>query len=1210
MASTLDFEQIAGTQLYETPAASSKGWAGYLLPAGKLPDKISIAESLNAYSGFYLFAWDRPPILDTDPGGFVSAVETYLEAYGTLNRAAFWLQSVTASGQNMFGPMAAFGFQFSQNTQGYFVLQSNLNAAIGSNLNFFVLSGLYLNVTSAGELIVATLSQQPSIGLQRGSSNLGLAIWDGQSQNIRIPTTGNNTGCALFTGSFQTGLMLGPKGLDCGLKFGGAPASQNGPLQTLSYPAFNLSALPSTLSCIGTLDPSDPANSLISSADLQQGYLRNGLILPGTPALPSSFRTSGGNPVTLLPIGAAMTDINPPLAAGGLAIASAALTGTPAAQAPVYFAPTGNFALQNAADLAGSPEALLCGLFGSERITFKNYDPDPQAKNDGLLFVPSCKGYAPIFPFGTADLDNPTSGAVTNLLTSVVLAPWVTVISGAADVQYKAEPEGSGLYASASDDVTPIASDPPILISSPPSMPLAQGAANAFPLVPYAGGPSGMSQDLIVQFESQIIARSRKSIVSKAAVGTWGARTAVHALGAPPPELKTCATPQGFVATVDTTTGAYMSVQMAQSTPEGASAPVAFAFEKPTQALQDALETNQLFLIVVNPAQIAPPNGPATFDNTVHMSGWTMNAAVGNGATPTSYKNVMILKFCSGTLLERLGNPNRWTSPEEFSLLGGPSQPDMEALSYTGLSQWAQLYVQNAIDVVTAGGPSAAFYQDFVTIVTDENWKGVLVLNADLPISSLPPEIAGLAAGIDFTRFAAHHFGVMASRVAVDTSGVVSMNGSSSLFGLIDYAQPAFAQNLAAKISPDVPIPVATSDDFNFLVLQMQCLFRNSRLVEFNSYVQLTADRLFGSTVTQAYANGAPMPANATVLKGSYIDQNGSPSYIFQQTNPVVFTLDSNVLLAAAFNRVQFNTLGPRDAGQTMASRFLIWGAFDFAELSVAGNAGQFLDLFSFGSPQATPPAGLGVGLAFSNLVLDMTFPVATPNVQTMNLSTDKLAYDLASSQQRAGSLFAGFGLQLKSFLNISDTQTPPDLGFLTVQANINATELSPPWCGVVFQVTLGGPGALASAGGFNSNLLLAWSPSSKSADRAQAAFVGLSLPGSAPGAKLFSLQGILKVSIDAIALQLQDVPGGGGAQFYCLRLDNIGLKVFGIMKLPSDANIQFFLFGDPANTGSLGWYAAWVADSTSNEEESPLKFEPVSTERPSLAGPVIEGVR
>jgi hypothetical protein len=1210
MASTQDFEQIAGTQLYETPAASCKGWAAYLLPSGTLPDKISIDDSLNVYSGFYLFAWQRPPILDTDPASFVSAAETYLAAYGTLNRAAFWLQSVTASGQNMFGPMPAFGFQFSQNTQGYFVLQSNLNAALGSNLNFFVLSGLYLNVTSAGELIIATSSQQPSIGLQRGSSSLGLNIWDGNSQNIRIPTTGDNTGCAVFTGSFQTALMLGSKGIDCGLKFGCTPASQNGPLQTLSYPALNLSALPATLSCIGTLDPSDPTNALIASADLQQGYLRNGLILPGTPALPSSFRTSGGNPVTLLPVGAAMTDINPPLAAGGLAIASAALAGTPASQAPVYFAPTGNFALQNAADLAGTPEALLCGLFGSERITFKNYDPDPQAKNDGLLFIPSCKGYAPIFPFGTADLDNPTSGAVTNLLTSDVLAPWTTVVSGAVDVLYKAEPEGSGLYASIQKGTTLVVSGPPVLMSSPPSMPLAQGVTNTFPLVPYAGGPSGMTSDSIVQFESQIIARSRKSIVSKAASATWSARSAVHLLGATTPDLKTCATPQGFVAVVDTTTGAYMSVQMAQSTPEGASTPVAFAFEKPTQALQDALQTNQLFLIAVNPAQIMPPTGPAQFDNTVYMSGWTMTAAVGNGATPTSYKNVMIMKFCSGTVLERLGNPNRWTSPEEFSLLGGPSSPDMEALSYTGLSQWAQQYIQNAIDLVAAGGPSAPFYQDFVNTVTDKNWKGVLVLNADLPISSLPPEIAGLAAGIDFTRFAAHHFGVTVSRVAVDTSGVVSMNGNSSLFGLIDYAQPTFAQNLANKISPDIPIPVTTTDDFNFLVLQMQCLFRNSRLVEFNSYVQLTADSLFGSTVTQAYANGVPMPANATVLKGSYIDQNGSPSYIFQQTNPVVFTLDSNVLLAVAFNRVQFNTLGPRDAGQTMASRFLIWGAFDFAELGVADNAAQLLDLFSFGSPPKTPPPNLGIGLAFSNLVLDMTFPVATPNVQTMNLSTDKLAYDLASSQQRAGSLFAGFGLQLKSFLNISSTQTPTDLGFLTVQANINATELSPPWCGVVFQVTLGGPGALASAGGFNSNLLLAWSPNSKSTDTAQAAFVGLSLPGSAPGAKLFSLQGILKVSIDAIALQLQDVPGGGGAQFYCLRLDNIGLKVFGIMKLPSDANIQFFLFGDPANTGSLGWYAAWVADSTSGGKNAALEYEPLSAERHSLAGPVIEGVR
>jgi hypothetical protein len=89
-----------------------------------------------------------------------------------------------------------------------------------------------------------------------------------------------------------------------------------------------------------------------------------------------------------------------------------------------------------------------------------------------------------------------------------------------------------------------------------------------------------------------------------------------------------------------------------------------------------------------------------------------------------------------------------------------------------------------------------------------------------------------------------------------------------------------------------------------------------------------------------------------------------------------------------------------------------------------------------------------------------------------------------------------------------------------------------------------------------------------------------LSLPGAAPGAKLISLQGVFKVSVDSIVLSRQQVPGSDQdpSYYYCLRLNDIGLKILGIVKLPSDSSINFFLFGDPGGTGSLGWYAAYIA--------------------------------
>ena len=53
------------------------------------------------------------------------------------------------------------------------------------------------------------------------------------------------------------------------------------------------------------------------------------------------------------------------------------------------------------------------------------------------------------------------------------------------------------------------------------------------------------------------------------------------------------------------------------------------------------------------------------------------------------------------------------------------------------------------------------------------------------------------------------------------------------------------------------------------------------------------------------------MPNNGVVLDGSYIDQNGTGIYIFEQATPSIFSLDSNLLRHVAFQRIQFNCLAP-----------------------------------------------------------------------------------------------------------------------------------------------------------------------------------------------------------------------------------------------------------------------------------------------------------
>jgi hypothetical protein len=1208
MAATVQFLQAPdpkgqGTALYETRVPGSVGWAAFLVMNAniQLPPVIGIKDSLTGnYGGAYIFAASRPDAISSDPVGFINAARNYInKSVSGGNRAAFWLQDINPYA---FGSFAAFGFAFGTDINLKYVINTNLNAQLGSNLIFNLNQSLYLTADEANGQLVASFtgSSIELISLQSGSSYLGIKC---KPLSAQIPLSGGNTGCVVFAGTMTPSVTFAPPpktGLTQGLQYA---YNSGGTARTIFYPAFDVNAWPQTLSIIVTVDPSDPANTRIQASDLQKGYLRTAVVFTGSPSLPAYFQTTQGNALNLIPVGAAAGAATPPPMAGALAMASASPAGTGPGGAQIYLAPAGTFAASATSTPAGQPVNLLCGLFGSECLTFATYESS-SAANDCLFFLASQPAFAPIFPFETANLQNSGSGSLQPRLTADYVTSWATVLfSGQGtqtDVLYQAQPEGSPLYALPASSEGPI----PVLVSAPPLMPLTGSPQNTFPLAPYAQAPSSTAGgNVLTQYESQIIAPTRKLIISASALSVRASRAQARArsrtlrsvspvpLGPTPlasgAGLST--SPQGFLVTSDTTSGAYLNVQLAQSVDPDSGALIPFAFTDPSQQLEEALQTNQLFLVAVNNQYIQP------FASLANVAGWKLSAEVGAGVTPTSYRNVMILKFCSGSLQDRVTNPNRWTSASEFSLAAGSSGSG-DDVAYAGLSQWLQAYIANGIS--EASGPSAAFYKNFTQIVTDPDWNGVIVLQADLSPQDLPLEIAGLAAGIDFSRFNAHHFGFTVSRVLPYPSQnpPLQMDGPSSFFGLIDYQDPTYQMNLANNIDPNTPIPVAASGDLQFTVLLLQVLFENAKIANFKSNVQLTVNALLGSKVVQTIgnarpgvSNGTPMPANGIVLDGSYVSQEGAGSaasaYVFQQTNTSVFRLNSNVLQAAAFNSIQFNTLGTDSSGLT-TSRFLVWGAFDFTQMKDQ-NGGLF-DVLSFGSATGTSALQLGAGLSFSNFMITMSSYESTPNAQLFEVTADNLAYDLNASLSRADSLFKGFGLQLKSFVNVSGDKTPLAFGFLPVTSSLNLKSLTPPWYGVVYQVTLGGPGALASSVGFDSNLLIAWSPSTVAGDQQQSVFIGLSLPGASPGAKLFSLQGVIKVAVGSISLLRQAVQGGNGDMFYCLRLDDIAIKIFGIAKLPPDANIQFFLFGDPKSTGSTGWYAAYVDQSSSQNLATP----------------------
>jgi hypothetical protein len=1240
------FVQVDKSSVYEVPPAFGRAWSGYLLAAGIAPQAgpIPLKKSYDAGPGafpfgHYLFAQTRPAALDIDPVGFAQALQGMLVALNVTssNRAIAWLRLID-------GQLNAIAnhLRFTQGLGAIWVNQVNLNIDLGVNFIFAVNVQASLGYDDGRHRLQAYTQTAQIVdfsSLDNNPSGLGITP-NGAYFQAFLPLVGDQNGC--FTMNATMYMPQAQTFFQTGLQFLHVAANSGDPAARMRFAIFKNPV--GNRALLGAIDPLDRLNASLSDADLTAGLMRTGFVFADAAPLPSAFATVEGKPVSLVPQGGGSGLVR---GAGGLAFVEYRTGGGRYYQ----LAPVGDYALAVAGVAPATPgQRLLPGLFGSEYITFTTAAApgDDATTPDLLRWRQQQPAYAPIYPFEPASLDDPSSGAlVARLVGSAPLSAtesyptrtsWASIVAGSqsAAIGYSAQPAGAPLYAASATRpaALPASEGADLLGSAPPVAAFPTAPDFAVPLAPFRGLDPTVSGADAGRFESQILSPTRKALITPYAKAAMRAhRAAASARAAPPPTI-TATTPQGLLAEVPADGhGAYRKVTLA-SPIDRATAPD-FAFCSLTEALTDALQTNQLFLVAVNNAELGAPvswrpgqprtdcgaGDAAQFLNAIDIAGWTFVANVGQGALPTNYRNVLILKFCSGSLRERLNNPNQWSAAEVFSQLAGAgASGSFATLGLTGLATWLQAFVDDGI--AKANGPDAqqaALYANFKSLMTDPNWNGFIVLEADLPLWALPAQIAGIGAGIDLQQFVGHHFGSTVSRIKSD-NGALSIDGGSSLFGLIDYVDPRYAQNLASGAYPESPIPIAKANGYGFVVLQLQALFAQAKLKIFRSRIQLSLDALFGSPIVSTTFAGAGQAIPALVLDGSALTQNGQTVYVFEQTQRYVFIPDSMALNAIAVTRVQFNTLGV-DADLRVNSRFLIWGNFDFVLMTKSaseGTAASPFDFLSFGSAPMQSDA-LGQGLAFANLQIQMSYDEAIPDVIDFTFAPNALAFDVASSQARADSLYNGFALQVTDFIAAPDGKKPADYGFLPVlPTGVAINQLQGPWYAIKYKLDMGGPGALVSAAGFSSSFATAWAPAGRKGSGFPQVFAGLSLPGAAPAASVFSLQGVLKLSTGPIKLDYA-LGAGSDKRYYTLALEDIGLKILGIVKLPPSANIKFFLFGDPAGKGSLGWWAAYVADDAGDYFKSssqrlaldaapaPLELEDLGVETTAETGAITD---
>ena len=1195
------FQQLFESKLFSIQAsAGAPGWVGFVYRgANPIPSEISYQDSFN--NGHYLFAATAPTFADTAAAdAYAERIQTWLNTkFGGNNNnfagsAVLWLKNAIGPefGIPRHSTIAFIEQQFSTNTS------DNFNCPAGQ-LTLSVPNGVALVVDENGLRLRNQSNGQIDFNTQVGNNAPDIL------GDVYLPFGGQYAGCFLNQGVMSR--SGGPGVLayfETGFQFSyWDAATQN--TQRQAYPAIVTGGALPPINYAGAYDPLDFYNAVPSLSDPVKGNYRTLFGLTSSTPLKSWYRDSRGLPLDLVPLTDVGADNAPKPYSAALVLQ--VRSDDDADKIVVAMTLAGDYALVG--DMPGADVLVLPGLFGSENLRLTAYKNS--ASFDRLRFQPGMRAYAPIFPFPESSLEDPSASVPKNLLNKDLCTAWGAVLNGVdGHSAYLAQPQGNPLYAplKGAAQTTDGATLPPLPTPSAITQLPVDEKQLLVPILPYAGlskTQESFPLEMLGGFESQILSAERKRLLShhstaKLHAQRKGRRDLTLMVNAD--NVHQATTPQGLYAEVelaDVSSGGeamYDKIVLAKSTAKktaGVQGPdVEFSFEFLEAPLQDLFQTNQLMAVVVNPDSLGtavpskapqPPAGDPVFNRDVVIADWRMTAAIGESPNATSFNNILIMKYCDGTLMDRIKNPSKWVGVKDFSLATGASTDSQIALA--GVSAYLQNYVQAGIDQAEKGN---TLYTNFAKIAQDPNWQGFIVLRATVDPSGFPDQLKGLTAGIDFSRFEAHHFGATASRVSVD-GDTVTMQTPSSLFGLVDYQLPSYQQNVALGGSPEMPIPVPVQGEYNFTVLQLQALFENAALVDFRSRIQLTMDQMFLSPVANAYAGQVQLPAAAVVLRGSYQRQGETAVYVFEQNNTTVFETNSNALQAVPIQRVVFNTVSSGTDG-TIRSRFLMWGTFEFATMGVFkdGVRTDDADLLSFGLNGDDPVTSSPRGLSFSGLEMSLSSPTDAPNAVTYVFDTGKLALDGGSSKARDHSLFSDLALEIDGFIIGAEDKRPVDFGYLPVSVIPRTKAISGPWYGITYKVNMGSPGALVAGAGFTSRILLAWSPITEVNDRDTAVYTGLQLPGASPGAKLFSIQGVLKLAIGSLLLRREAVIPRQKPAFV-LRLNNIALSFLGILKLPKDP-INFFLFGDPSGSGSLGWYAAYVQKKEDKKDDAKQK--------------------
>lgn len=1208
------FARVSGTELYWLNS-SGRTIAFQATPGTSIGDSPTLSQTWSGDAGgVYVFLAEAPTASDQD---FETSLLEYLQNEGWPSGQKFlWLENPNA-------PLVSWSGQTLNATQ------SGGTWTVSRRADFRFIN-YTLTVTSGSVITLATEAQNWGFAFANGSIPVATFFGPNTSYNAKdgtllLPFAGTAIACWRLAITLSNGddfEQLGV-GIRYFYPYKALPAERNVYIKAINLPTI--------------FQPQDPLNldvSLDSLQPLTPGRTYFSLIPLNVtaPSFASMFATARGYGVHLTPLAASGST---PDARFVFNEQPRFVGGDQQVPKDFYLTLQGAFSITwdvdgASVDASGnSIYRLLCGMSGLEYLGM------PSDASSKIEFIPGQNAYAPLLP-------SEESGDPLSALGTTAWA-WASTTDANKPVRYYAQPENAPLYkapppqpGTSGDDIGSVFLD---FLEVPALILAASDGARSFPLAPYHNLAATEIADA-KKVEAAAIAPARKQAILDADLAAW-----MSPVNAPPLPTDTIGvTPQGLSVGVAVNGMDWTWTGIANES-DSTSARPDLVFTKASGAFRQSLETNRLFMVLANAAVFmndgsvqyqltregiaeiqaegtVPPDILAQVNTYFEGQGYRVyenetdfDAAL-VAATPAAEPYKLVFQRKSGLLVPRIGDwsfqisPRNWDNPErterrhamviyKFSVgrslaeltddLPSWTWPEVSAFVTGGSPADAQAELQNIFlksresFAQTSGSGKQSPYANFIHILDDPNWTGVIAFSCEVPLNQLPGPLQALAAGIDSKRFYAHHVGFNMTPYGANPGSLIF--GRTSMFGLLDY-QDTEDQYFESNIY------------YAFKVLQLTVGFRNSVMTDFSSKVELLINRLFGMpAILNPTEHG-----NNVILDGVYqrqIDSEGVEhgTYVFTMETQNTFGIDTAALRNVVLLSTQLVTTRPADPAnpeQTVISQFQMGGNLYYYEPAN-------IDLFSFGADDAEQSSGAvwlsSSALRFGNLVVQMEFTMAD-RTPVFSFLTETLSFDIRNSKSRAKGLYANFPLKLSGFVATPDpllqnpplppseatAQSPESLGFVSITAGVQQYRMLDPWYGLVFDVDLGTLGALAGSAGLVLRLLLGWSNGGTRDE--PAVYVGVRLPGikDAIGVEL-PLQGVITLAFRTIEMIVNNTEQPGRRE-YMLRFRNFAMKFLGLSFPPGYNDI--YLFGNPGQSTptKLGWYAAYSAEKDEKKKK------------------------